>query len=98
MWCVGDTHDDIVSVVWASAGWAAARTLPASAARTNLLTFDMVSSNRGATIRCRRGVDNHLGLAIPGVDRGGHGEGGRAPSGTCGGSALPAKTPPRRDL
>ena len=37
-WCCGDTHEDIVSVVCASAGGAATRTLPRSAA---------VSSSRG---------------------------------------------------
>ena len=42
-WCCGDTHEDIVSVVWASAGWAAPMMLPTRATSTKFLTFDMVS-------------------------------------------------------
>src|SRR5438034_578669 len=41
MWCWGDTHEDIVSVVCASAGGAAVRT-PASAASRSFVTCDMV--------------------------------------------------------
>src|SRR4029450_666665 len=46
-WCWGDTHDDMVSVVWAWAGATAARAAPrpASAATTRVLRV-MVSSDR----------------------------------------------------
>ena len=41
-WCCGDTHDDMVSVVWATAGWATAMKLAASAVSARVLRLDII--------------------------------------------------------
>jgi hypothetical protein len=45
MWCWGDTHDDIVSVVWARAGGAAASATAAMRAIRTVLGLVMLSSD-----------------------------------------------------